>query len=72
MHAPLATLTLRPEPSKPNFQIRNLMQRLLIQLSHSRPTILTHRTRRLLFSNKRLLAPHARLRLLCELHQSAQ
>lgn len=48
------------------------MQRLLIQLPDSRPTVLADRAVHFDFTEERLLATHARLRLLCELHQPAQ
>src|SRR6266536_3809901 len=39
MHTPLTSLALRPQPPKPDFQIRDLTQRLLVQLPNSRRTV---------------------------------
>ena len=72
MHTALTALTLCPQSRKPHLQLPRLLDRLRIQLTQARPTVLADGALRLRRADERLLAPHARLRLLGELHQPAQ
>lgn len=71
MQTPLTSLTLRPQPPKPNLQLTDLRQRLRVQFPNPRSAILAHGTRHLGLRAQGLLAAHARLGLLCEFHQTA-
>ena len=69
VHAALTALALRPQPAEADFQVRHLMQRLLVQLADPRAAVLAHRARHLFLADERLLAAHTRLGPLGELHQ---
>src|SRR6266480_361745 len=70
VHTTLTTLTLSPQTCKSNFQLCNLRQLLLVKFPKASTVISTHRAILLLIRHQRLLATHACLRLLCELHQA--
>ena len=71
MHTPLTPLTLGPQPPKPNLQITNLAQRLLIHLPHPGCTVRAECATDFFFGGERLLAAHAGKGFLGEFHEAA-
>lgn len=71
MHAPLTPLALCPQPPKSHLQITDLVQRLLVQLTHPRRVIGTHRALTLFFPCQGFLATHTRLGFLGKFHETA-
>ena len=71
MHTALTPLTLRPQAGKSHLEFADLPQRLRVELAKPGPTVLAHGPGRLRRARQRLLAAHARRRLLGKLHQRA-
>lgn len=72
MHAPLTSLTLRPQSAKSDFQIAHFVQCLCVKFTYTRSTIVANCASSFEFADKRLLASHTRLGLLGKFHEAAE
>ena len=72
MHTPLTALTLRPEPTEPDFQLADFSQGLGIQLPGPRSTILAHGARHFGMAGEGFLAAHTGLGFFGEFHEAAE
>lgn len=72
MQAALAALALGPQAAEADLELADLGQRLGVQLARAGPAVGAHGAGHLLLADQRLLAAHARLRLLGEFHQPSE
>ena len=72
MQAALAALALGPEAAEADLELADLAQRLGVELAGAGPAVGAHGAGHFLLAHERLLAAHARLRLLGELHEPAE